>query len=588
MISPNVVEDVVKVLRVVVSIPTYATLGTLPRDRVALLSDRDGFYSVWLLDPSTRSMQRLVDEPVSVVPRVKGSVNRLVYGIDVAKGRELHKLFALDLDKGERIEIDSPLARVFGVAFDASKIAFTAATEKSIDLYLARWDGSCEGLASINAIAMVTDVSDNYVVGFGILRGDPFSYELFVYDLSKSELSVYTPKPGSVNVAPVASGSRILFESNASGESKLYLYDVESKELKEVTFSHGDYGAYNPTHHVSFGFLEEKVWCVAVRNGESRLFLDGREIPTPRGMIAGIPAFLSNSKVVVAVSSLTHPHYVVEVDALSGASRTLVENELPDFVRERLGEPKFVKYRSFDGLEIPMYVIESRASPKPGKAVVYVHGGPWAEVANEWRASIAALVACGYHVLAPNFRGSTGYGEEFRRRIIGDPGGGDLEDVVYAKKWGVESSLAKEGEVCVFGYSYGGYATLLALGKKPSEWKCGVAGAAIADWVEMYELSDAIFKKFIETLFAGKMELLEERSPIKYVENVRAPLCIIQPQNDSRTPLKPVLKYVSRLLELGKVFELHVAPDMGHVIRTMDDAVKVLLPALLFLKRYLG
>jgi len=191
-------------------------------------------------------------------------------------------------------------------------------------------------------------------------------------------------------------------------------------------------------------------------------------------------------------------------------------------------------------------------------------------------------------VLAPNFRGSTGYGEEFRRRIIGDPGGGDLEDVVYAKKWGVESSLAKEGEVCVFGYSYGGYATLLALGKKPSEWKCGVAGAAIADWVEMYELSDAIFKKFIETLFAGKMELLEERSPIKYVENVRAPLCIIQPQNDSRTPLKPVLKYVSRLLELGKVFELHVAPDMGHVIRTMDDAVKVLLPALLFLKRYLG
>ena len=194
------------------------------------------------------------------------------------------------------------------------------------------------------------------------------------------------------------------------------------------------------------------------------------------------------------------------------------------------------------------------------------------------------LVACGYHVVAPNFRGSTGYGEEFRRMDIGDPGGGDLQDVVHTGKWAVESGLASK--VAIMGYSYGGYMTFLATARHPDVWCCGVAGAGVTDWREMYELSDALFRRFIEVLFAGRKDLWEERSPITYVENVRAPLCIVHPQNDTRTPLKPVLRYVSRLLELGRAFELHVIPDMGHVVTRVEDALKILLPALMFLEKY--
>lgn len=127
----------------------------------------------------------------------------------------------------------------------------------------------------------------------------------------------------------------------------------------------------------------------------------------------------------------------------------------------------------------------------------------------------------------------------------------------------------------------------LAMGKHPGLWKCGIAGAGIADWEEMYRLSDAVFKKAIEVLFDGKHELFRERSPITYVRNVKNPLCIIHPQNDTRTPLKPVLKYINSLLEFGKTFEAHIVPDMGHRILNMDDAIKILLPALLFLEKYL-
>jgi dipeptidyl aminopeptidase/acylaminoacyl peptidase len=137
------------------------------------------------------------------------------------------------------------------------------------------------------------------------------------------------------------------------------------------------------------------------------------------------------------------------------------------------------------------------------------------------------------------------------------------------------------------GYSYGGYMTLWAMASKPDLYECGVAGASVADWEEMYELSDAVFKFFIETLFAGNRELLRERSPIHKIDSIRKPVCIIHPQNDTRTPLKPVLRLLSLMLEKGKVFEAHIIPDMGHVVNTVEDAMRILLPGIMFLHRCL-
>jgi dipeptidyl aminopeptidase/acylaminoacyl peptidase len=259
--------------------------------------------------------------------------------------------------------------------------------------------------------------------------------------------------------------------------------------------------------------------------------------------------------------------------------------QLPDEIASRIGKIRFIRYRSSDGLEIPAYVIESQAAQRPGPVVVYVHGGPWGEVADSWSPLIASLAASGYHVVAPNFRGSTGYGEEFRKLDIGDPGGGDLLDVVNAAKWARKTGLASK--VAVMGYSYGGYMTFLATVKASNVWDAGVAEAGVVDWDEMYGLSDAFFRRFIDVLFDGNRNLWKDRSPINFVENLKVPLCIVHPQNDSRTPLRPVLRYVMKLLELRKTFELHVVPDIGHAIRKMDDIIKIIMPAIIFLDRYM-
>ncbi len=186
-------------------------------------------------------------------------------------------------------------------------------------------------------------------------------------------------------------------------------------------------------------------------------------------------------------------------------------------------------------------------------------------------------------VVAPNFRGSTGYGEKFRLIDIGDPGGGDLLDVEAVTKWALENKLGERA--FIWGYSYGGYMTLWAMFRRPELFKCGVAGAPVADWGEMYELSDAVFRAFINILFDNKRDLWRDRSPSTYTENLKSPLAIIQPQNDSRTPLQPVLHLVEKLMKTGKTFELHVLPDIGHAITTPDKLAQVMIHASAFLDK---
>ncbi len=223
--------------------------------------------------------------------------------------------------------------------------------------------------------------------------------------------------------------------------------------------------------------------------------------------------------------------------------------------------------------------------------VVWIHGGPWWEVANEWNPSIQALAIAGLHVIAPNFRGSTGYGPEFQYMDIGDPGGGDLQDIVYARKYSIDIGLSDPDRIAIAGASYGGFMTYLATVKTPELWRAAAAIVGIVDWLEMYELSDAVFRSFIERLMAGKpeekIELYKDRSATNFVEKLKTPLLIWHRANDSRVPLKPVLKYAMKLLDLNKNFELHVVSEEGHGPQKVENILKQTIYTIEFLRKHL-
>lgn len=575
-------SEKLRLLEAIITTPIYTSIG-YASGRVVYTSTVEGAVDLWALDLESGCSQRLTEGGVHSVAPTRRESPYVIYTRDVSRGRELQQVYAVNIKSSESFALEGfEPRRILGLGFDGKSVALAAAGD-GVELWLLSLGGGAEKLRSVASMMYVTDFSDGIIVGQGVLKGNPRSFEVFIYDVGTGEFEVYTPREGAVNKGPVTRGGRVLFATNAFGREELVLYDRRSGELRKVEFSSPELREYDPTEYPDFGWTSEgRIWAIGKRDGRSKLFLDGRMLPLPDGLVYG--ADFVGSKAYVTHSSLTSPPKICEVD-LSGGYRVILGGELREEVSRLIGRSYMVRIKSFDGLEIPTFVVESNASPKPGPSVVYVHGGPWSEVADRWDIFIASLAALGYHVIAPNFRGSTGYGEEFRVMDVGDPGGGDLEDVVKAAEWAANQGLASK--IAVMGYSYGGFMTFLSTVKKPHVFDAGVAGAGVADWEEMYGLSDAFFREFINVLFNGKRELWKDRSAINFAEELRAPLCIIHPQNDSRTPLKPVLRYVWKLMELGKTFELHVVPETGHAIMKLEDAVKLLMPAVIFLEKYL-
>ncbi|AHC52173.1 acylaminoacyl-peptidase [Sulfolobus acidocaldarius SUSAZ] len=562
--------EIIKGLERLIKIPEYHVLGKL-RDNLVFFSTAQGVTNISAL-VGTRVV-RLTKEPISSTSTPKSHLDFLVFARDIEKGKEKHAVYACNL-KGEEYEIASPRVRIMSLAYDDKNVAFVGSSEDGTYLYVIE-EGKLKKLNNVPPFSFVIDIEANHITGVSVVN--PRSQDFFIADLS-GELKILTPKQGSVNQPYRIKGNKVYLASDYEniGESYwIYTYDLTSSTYERVDFPERDIYQYKP---VEIFYDPEDKLIISKRDGRENLFLNGKMINTIPGTLTG--ATVIDNYIYFSHSSLVSPHKIYRVDKEDGKEDVVVDNE----EHIDLGQVEYVKIQSYDKVEVPTYIIKSKVGKVPSTAVVYVHGGPWGEIDDRWNSIISSLLLFGYHVVAPNFRGSTGYGSKFYLMDIGDPGGGDLMDLVKVRDYTVEKKIAEK--VGIMGYSYGGYMTLLALGREPDKWDFGVAGASVADWSEMYELSDSTFKGFIELLFNGKnLDLMKERSPITYVNNVKAPVCIIHSQNDSRTFLSPVIRYVQELHKAGKSFEFHVVPDAGHADYTVDGLINFTLPAIMFLEK---
>ncbi len=578
-------SEKLRIIEEIARAPVYYPVGFV-KNKLLILSNMEDKLTLWILDPSTGEKEQIVKDPVTGVAKPVEETGMIVYSKDVTKGRELSRIYYMYID--EKIEYEAkkfPPQRIVGMAADREKIVFTGSLENKIMLnQITMENGRQEVVYEDQRPFFVSDVEDNVVVGSGHFTEDPRASELFFFDIVEKKLRVYTPSKGSVNEPAELRDKKLLYLTTAFGDKKVIIHDISTGVDREPSYRYDDYRQEHYPDYAGIGWTEEgKIWFVGKKNGRTTAYIDGKKLDLPHGFLSGF--VVKKDKAYFGHSSLTVPPKLYMYDSVTRETRLLLDTTITNDILEKLGETKFIKYKSFDGLEIPAFISESRITSKPGPTVVYVHGGPWGEVADSWNKFIAALVATGFHVIAPNFRGSTGYGEEYRLMDIGDLGGADLQDVIYARNYAIDTGIADK--TAILGYSYGGFMTYIATTKAPELWDAGVAGAGIVDWEEMYELSDQLFKSFMDILFAGKKELWRDRSPIHYIEKLRAPLCIIHPQNDSRTPLKPILRFMQKLIEHEKTFEAHIVPDMGHYLGKTEDAIKIIYPAIIFLSRYM-
>jgi dipeptidyl aminopeptidase/acylaminoacyl peptidase len=230
-----------------------------------------------------------------------------------------------------------------------------------------------------------------------------------------------------------------------------------------------------------------------------------------------------------------------------------------------LAAAESVRYESADGTPIHAWLLRAEARDAP--LLVWCHGGPTWLTADAWEAQIQALVAAGYHVLAPNYRGSAGFGATFRDLNLRDVGGGDVDDVVAGARWAC-ATLWLSPQPPIPGEPYGGYLVLQALVTRPDVFAGGVATVPIADWRAFHDLGNAHYQAFARHLLGGPPEaepaLYAERSPITHLERLKAPLCIIHGENDPVCPIEPVRRFADAARASGRPVILETLADEGH------------------------
>jgi len=186
---------------------------------------------------------------------------------------------------------------------------------------------------------------------------------------------------------------------------------------------------------------------------------------------------------------------------------------------------------------------------------------------NRYSAESQAWLDHGIAFCTINYHGSTTFGSEFEKSIEGRPGELEVQDMAAACQWLIQQGVARADAVFLTGNSYGGYLTLQALGKRPELWAGGMAGVAIADWVQLYSDQNDLLRGVQKALFGGTPQELpkvyEESSPITHVEQVQAPILVIQGRNDTRCPARQIQAFEERLKSLGKQIHVHWF-DAGH------------------------
>jgi acetyl esterase/lipase len=244
-------------------------------------------------------------------------------------------------------------------------------------------------------------------------------------------------------------------------------------------------------------------------------------------------------------------------------------------------------FRNRAGDEIQGWLVTpDGAGPFP--TYLKVHGGPDWLYLDTWWPEVQMLVEAGFAVAMVNYRGSIGFGRRFRDHLIRNMGFPEVEDVVDGLDDLIARGIADPNRAVVGGRSWGGYVALLALGTHPERFAAGVAGVPIADYLGSYDESAPSLQAYDRTLVGGtvheRVEFVAERSPITYVDRVRAPVLIMVGEHDTRCVPSQSHTYIEALRAAGGDVQVY-SYDEGHSTFLQDENVREHRTVLEFLER---
>lgn len=419
-------------------------------------------------------------------------------------------------------------------------------------------------------------------------------------DVASGQAEELTPHQGETvitasSVSP--EGKTLLVTSNEKGGyNNVALLDIASKKMHWITDTQWEAqgGHFSPdgktlTYYVNADGLTT-TYLYDVASNKSWPVKMGDGITTPQG---NPNAFAPDGRsLLLAHQDSQRPSDFWVYDLASGKPRQLTYSAVAGLNPTDLPPSQVVHYKSFDGklisalLWMPFNLKRDGTNP----AIVLPHGGPTGQTVANFSATSAALASRGYICIAPNVRGSTGYGMAFQKANFQDLGGGDLQDEVYATKLLVDSGYVDPKKIGITGGSYGGFMTLMALGKVPDLWAAGVELFGIIDWYTMLQHEDPFLQQYERAILGDPDKdrtVYENASPIKYIRSEKAPLLVLQGENDIRVPKEEAEQVVNILKKEGRTVDVHYYPAEGHGFAKRENQIDALRRTVAWFDKYL-
>ena len=581
---------------------------------VAFLSDISGVAEAWRIQAPTGAAAPLWPDQLTFrgerVSRVVYAPNddRLLISSD-SGGSELTQLYMLSPDGAELDHVagaPSTICHFGGWSPDGQRIVY-ASNERNAHYFDIYERDLTSGETRMFTLPDGTYWPERYAPdGRSILvaRYETFFRDqLILLDCETGAARALTPEPTEAHAAHVSpawsadrTGLYLLSDANRNIRQLAWL-DLDSGGMRYLTDQQWDAEA------LAVSVDGARLALVTNENGYSRLDVydvsggweERKALPIPQlgpCVLSDLAWSPDGQRLAFARQSSTAPLDIWTLDVATGALTQITRSATGGIARDTFIEPTLVHFPTFDEREIPAFLYTPHAtSEAPQPAVINVHGGPESQYRPIFNPIVQYFVACGYVVLAPNVRGSSGYGHAYMSlddiRLRMD----SVADLRHAALWLGSEGIADAKRIAVMGGSYGGFMTLAAVTSYPDLWAAAVDIVGIANFVTFLENTSAWRRRLREAEY-GSLErdrdFLTAISPIHKVDRISAPLFVVHGANDPRVPVGEAEQIVASLRSRGRPVEYQRYEDEGHGIIKRANRL-IAYPAIAqFLRQYIG
>lgn len=557
-------------------------------DKIAFLSNEVNGMQIYLLDlKKNNSPVRITDFKNSInYVKFSPTEDRLVFS-SYEDGNEKNQIYILNLADNNIENITDNQDYIFyfgGWSNDGKFITYVSNKRNQVDfdVYILNLETRSEKMIFENkgsCLVLGFSPTDKFLVVK--VKYSAFNNDLILINLETNEnILVTTGSEKDIvhSVKWLKDEESFLFVSNSGGDfSSLYFYDLNERVIRKY------FSDKYEIEGLSLSPQNEKIVLLLNNNGyrsAKALFLDSLKedanLSFPKDGIIGYLDWSPDGQFLVYfINSEVKGNSLYLWSRENNQSKLLVKAKqaVPADV---LVEAKPVSFRSFDDLEIPAFLYETKTALDNKKVpiVAYIHGGPEDQFRPVMNSSIQFLLNRGYSVIAPNIRGSAGYGKRFmalddkRERVNA------IKDLGYLHNFILSLPNIDQKRIFLMGGSYGGYMTLAGLAFQPQLWSGGVSLAGISNFVTFLK-NTASHRRYLREAEYGSLEndseFLQSISPLNFVENIKSPLFLVHGANDPRVPLTEAEQIYNQLKERGVRTELLVYLDEGHSIAKLKN-----------------